>query len=75
MQAHSRSASLYGLVSLVGVVLGVPIIALSLAGLLLAGPTGLGAVLPIGGFAIGNLIGWFGVRALYRRERRSIDRS
>ncbi|HEX5240779.1 MAG TPA: hypothetical protein VFW20_07270 [Candidatus Limnocylindrales bacterium] len=73
MQTHSRSASLVGLVGLVGLVLAIPILGLTLAGLILAGPTGIGPLLPIGCFALGNVLGWEGVRRLYRRERRNVD--
>lgn len=74
MQTHSRSASLYGLVGLVGLLLAVPILGLTLVGVVLAGPTGLGFALPLACFVLGNLLGWIGVRRLYLRERRNVDR-
>jgi hypothetical protein len=41
---------------------------------LLAGPTGLGLALPLACFVLGNLLGWIGVRRLYLRERRNVER-
>jgi hypothetical protein len=68
-------APIIGLVLMVGALLSVPILGLTIASLVVAQRFETGPLVPVVGFALGNLIGWLAVRWLYLRERRRFDRS
>ena len=74
METVPRFAPLAGLVAAAGLILAVPILGLTLAGVILDHAFGTGPVLSIGSFIVGNIIGWFGIRWLYLRERRRFAR-
>lgn len=75
MENVPSRAPIIGLVLMVGAILSVPILGLTLAGLVVAKWLETGPLVPIVGFLLGNLIGWAGVRWLYLRERRQFNRT
>lgn len=74
MENYPRRGPIIGLVLMVGVILSVPILGLTIAGVIAAQWFGMGPGVPIVAFIIGNAIGWLGVRWLYLRERRRFAR-
>lgn len=75
MDNYPSRAPIVGLVLMVGAILSVPILGLTVASIVIAQRFETGPLLPVVGFAFGNLIGWLGVRWLYLRERRHFNRS
>ncbi len=75
MENVPSRAPIIGLVLVVGAILSVPILGLTLASLVVARWYETGPLVPVAGFLLGNLIGWAGVRWLYLRERRRVDRA
>ena len=69
-----RRAPLIVLVAMVGALLSVPILGLTLGGLIAARLFGAGPEVPVIAFVVGNVLGWAGVRWLYHRERRRFAR-
>lgn len=74
MDTVPRFAPLAGLVAAAGLILAVPILGLTLTGVILDTAFKSGPVLAIASFALGNIIGWLGIRWLYLRERRRFAR-
>ncbi|HEY3522416.1 MAG TPA: AtpZ/AtpI family protein, partial [Candidatus Limnocylindrales bacterium] len=75
MENVPSRAPIVGLVLMVGAILSVPILGLTLAGLVVAKWLEMGPLVPLIGFLLGNVIGWAGVRWLYLRERRQFNRT
>jgi hypothetical protein len=74
MENVPRRGPIIGLVLMVGFLLSVPILGLTIAGLIAAQWFATGPAVPIIAFIVGNVIGWLGVRWLYLRERRRFAR-